>query len=225
MEVSCSDFVTTSRYSRIETLLRYCSGMGRPRLHDARTASTLLDEAERIVEAEGLGALTVRRVATAAGTTTRAVYTAYGSKEALVIALGARGFDLLRERLEALPETADPAADLVEAGVAVFRRFATEHPTLFRISIQRALPDPSLFAGYLDAAREALIVLHRRVGRLETAGRLGDRSVHDAAAEFHSLCEGLAAMELRGMLRAGEEERLWRDALGALVRGFALLPT
>jgi len=199
--------------------------MGRPRLHDARTASTLLDEAERIVEAEGLGALTVRRVATAAGTTTRAVYTAYGSKEALVIALGARGFDLLRERLEALPETADPAADLVEAGVAVFRRFATEHPTLFRISIQRALPDPSLFAGYLDAAREALIVLHRRVGRLETAGRLGDRSVHDAAAEFHSLCEGLAAMELRGMLRAGEEERLWRDALGALVRGFALLPT
>jgi AcrR family transcriptional regulator len=199
--------------------------MGRPRLHDARTASALLDEAERIVEADGLGALTVRRVATAAGTTTRAVYTVYGSKEALVIALGARGFDLLRERLEALPETADPAADLVEAGVAVFRRFATEHPTLFRISIQRALPDPSLFAGYLDAAREALTVLHRRVGRLETAGRLGDRSVHDAAAEFHSLCEGLAAMELRGMLRAGEEERLWRDALGALVRGFALLPT
>ena len=52
--------------------------MGRPRLHDARTASALLDEAERIVEAEGLDALTVRRVAAAAGTTTRAVYTAFG---------------------------------------------------------------------------------------------------------------------------------------------------
>jgi AcrR family transcriptional regulator len=195
--------------------------MGRPRLHDARTAAALLSQAEEIVEADGLDALTVRRVAAEAGTTTRAVYTAFGSKDALVIALGARGFDLLRDGLEALPETAEPGDDLVEAGVAVFRRFATGHPTLFRVSIQRALPDPRLFAGYVDAAREALAVLHRRVGRLEAAGRLGDRTVQDAAAEFHSLCEGLAAMELRGMLRQGQEERLWRDALGALVRGFA----
>ena len=199
--------------------------MGRPRLHDARTAAALLSRAESIVEAEGLEALTVRRVAAAAGTTTRAVYTAFGSKDALVIALGARGFDLLRDALEALPETADPADDLVEAGASVFRRFATGHPTLFRISIQRALPDPRLFAGYVDAAREALAVLHRRVSRLEPAGRLGDRTVQDAAAEFHSLCEGLAAMELRCMFQAGEEERIWRDALGALVRGFALPPT
>jgi AcrR family transcriptional regulator len=164
----------------------------------------------------------VRRAAAAAGTTTRAVYTAFGSKDALVIALGARGFDLLREQLEALPETSDPADDLVEAGVGVFRRFATEHPTLFRISIQRTLPDPALSAGYVDAAREALAALHRRLARLEATGRLGERSVPDAAAEFHSLCEGLAAMELRGGLRAGDEARLWRDALGALVRGFAL---
>jgi AcrR family transcriptional regulator len=199
--------------------------MGRPRIHDARTAAALLSRAEVIVEAEGLDALTVRRVAAAAGTTTRAVYTAFGSKDALVVALGARGFDLLRDALEALPETADPADDLVEAGVAVFRRFATGHPTLFRISIQRTLPDPALFAGYVDSARVAMRALHGRVARLEAAGRLGSRSVADAATEFHALCEGLAAIELRGMLQSGEEERIWRGALGALVRGFALRPT
>jgi AcrR family transcriptional regulator len=199
--------------------------MGRPRVHDARTAAALLSRAEEIVEAEGLDVLTVRRVAAAAGTTTRAVYTAFGSKAALVIALGARGFDLLRDALEALPETADPADDLVEAGVAVFRRFATEHPTLFRISIQRTLPDPALFAGYVDAARAAMGALHGRIARLEADGRLGGRSVSDAATEFHALCEGLAAIELRRMLPAGEEERIWRSALGALVRGFALRPT
>jgi AcrR family transcriptional regulator len=199
--------------------------MGRPRIHDARTAAALLSRAEEIVEAEGLDALTVRRVAAAAGTTTRAVYTAFGSKDALVVALGARGFDLLRDALEALPETADPADDLVEAGVAVFRRFATGHPTLFRISIQRTLPDPALFAGYVDSARVAMRALHGRVARLEAAGRLGSRSVADAATEFHALCEGLAAIELRGMLQSGEEERIWRGALGALVRGFALRPT
>jgi AcrR family transcriptional regulator len=198
--------------------------IGRPRLHDAQTAAALLDEAERIVEAEGLDALTVRRVAAAAGTTTRAVYTAYGSKDALVVALGSRGFALLQHEVEAIPVTGDPAADLVEAGVAVFRRFATERPALFRISIQRALPDPALFAGFVQSARDALAALHDRVARLEAAGRLGPRSVADAAAEFHSLCEGLAAMELRGMFAMGAEERIWRDALGALVRGFAVEP-
>jgi AcrR family transcriptional regulator len=196
--------------------------MGRPRLHDDRTAAALVDEAERIVQADGLDALTVRRVATAAGTTTRAVYSVFGSKDALVIALGARGFDLLRDELEALPVTDDPAADLVEAGVMVFRRFAIVHPALFRISIQRALPDPSLFGGFVHAAWEALAVLHARVARVGVAGGLGGRAVPDAAAEFHSLCEGLAAMELRCMFSAGDEERLWRDALSALVRGFAL---
>lgn len=196
--------------------------MGRRRLHDEHTALALLDEAERIVETAGLDALTVRGVATAAGTTTRAVYTAFGSKDALVVALGGRGFELLQRAVETVPVTADPAADLVEAGVAAFRAFATERPALFRISIQRSLPDPALFAGFVAAAREALAALHDRVERLEAAGRLGPRTVPDAATEFHSLCEGLAAMELRGMFRAGEEERIWRDALGALVRGFAL---
>jgi AcrR family transcriptional regulator len=199
--------------------------MGRPRLHDAATAAALLAEAERIVEAEGFDTLTVRRVATAAGTTTRAVYTAFGSKDALVIALGARGFDLLREHLAALPEAADPAVDLVEAGVRVFRRFAVEHPALFRISIQRALPDPGLFQGFLLAGRAAMAALRSRIARLEPAGGLGGRTPADAAAEFHALCEGLAAVELRGMFRPGEAERIWRDALTALVRGFALPAT
>jgi AcrR family transcriptional regulator len=211
-----------SRYHESKRCCDILQPVGRPRLHDAHTAAALLDEAERIVQAEGLDALTVRRVATAAETTTRAVYTAFGSKDALVIALGARGFDLLRHALDALPVTGDPAADLVEAGVAVFRRFATNRPALFRISIQRTLPDPALFGGFVHAAREALAALHDRVARLEAAGRLGDRSVPDAAAEFHSLCEGLAAMELRGMFADGEEERIWRDALRALVRGFGV---
>jgi AcrR family transcriptional regulator len=197
------------------------SGMARPRTHDARTAAALLAAAEQIVESDGLAALTVRRVAEAVGTTTRAVYSVYGSKDGLVIALGAHAFDLLRERIGELPRTADPAADLVEAGVTVFRRFALEHPPLFRIGIQRALPEPGLATGFVAAAWAALAQLEALIERVDGAGLLGGRAVRDAACEFHSLCEGLAAMELRSALPSGEEEWLWRDALTALVRGFA----
>ena len=61
--------------------------------------------------------------------------------------------------------------------------------------------------------------LKARVDRLAGAQLLGGRTIDDAACEFHALCEGLAAVELRGMLGKGDGERLWRDALGALVTG------
>src|SRR5215475_13893329 len=99
-------------------MLRYAFVVvGRRKLHGEQTAEALLDTAERIVEADGIDALTVRRVADGAGTTTRAVYSLYGSKEGLIVALGLRAFDYLRTGLEARPQTADPAADLVDAGV------------------------------------------------------------------------------------------------------------
>jgi AcrR family transcriptional regulator len=197
--------------------------VGRKRLHGDETAVALLETAERIVESEGVEALTVRRVADGAGTTTRAVYSLYGSKEGLLVALGRRAFEYLRVELEALPKTTDPASDLVEAGLTVFRRLALEHPALLRVGVQWGdLPNPALAAGFLDDAREALGSLRGRVERLEGTGALGGRSVPDATREFHALCEGLAGMELRGLFPSGEEERVWRGALTTLVQGFAL---
>lgn len=197
--------------------------MGRRKLHGDRTAAALLEAAERVVETDGLEALTVRRVAEGAGTTTRAVYSIYGAKDGLVVALGRRAFDYLRERLDVLAVTDDPAADLVEAGVHVFRRLLVDHPALFRIGVQwGTLPDPQLAAGFRDAALQALAGLRDRVSRLDAAGALGGRAVPDATREFHALCEGLAAMELRSLLPDGDEERIWRNALTTLVRGFTI---
>ena len=196
--------------------------MGRPKQHDERTAATLLETAERIVEADGLDALSVRRVAEEAGTTTRAVYSVFGSKDALVVALGSRAFELLGSSLRALPATDDPAADLVEAGVAVFRRFAVDHPSLFGIGVQwNWTLTPGLASGFRATAVDALGDLRARVARLEAAGLLGGRPVPEATTAFHAQCEGLAALELRGMLPRGEEERIWRASLGAVVTGLA----
>jgi AcrR family transcriptional regulator len=197
--------------------------VGRPREHDESTAVSLLEAAERTVEAGGLAALSVRGVAADVGTTTRAVYSLFGSKDGLVVALGARAFDLLGAAVAALPETDDPAADLVEAGL-VFRRFAREHPALFTVGVQRALLTREQWHRFRDAASEALATLHVRLERLAADGGLGGRSVGEAAWQFHALCEGLAAAELRDPGLAGDPQERWRAALAALVRGFAVAP-
>jgi AcrR family transcriptional regulator len=197
------------------------SRVGRPREHDEQTAAALLEAAEQIVQAAGLEGLSVRGLAERVGTTTRAVYSLFGSKDGLLVALGARAFAMLGDAIARLPTTGDPAADLVEAGVAVFRSFAIEHPSLFRIGVQQTMVTPELATDFANAAAVALAGLEAKVARVKAAGLLGSRSVRDAACEFHALCEGLAAIELRGQLPAGEEMRIWRDAVTTLVAGFA----
>ena len=149
--------------------------MGRPREHNQDTATALLATAERTVEAHGLAALSVRAVAAQTGTTTRAVYSLFGSKDGLVVALGMRAYELLGAAVAGLPTTDDPAADLVDAGL-VFRRFAREHPALFTIGIQRALPSPELWDQFRAAAATALSVLCARIDRVGDRSGLGGRS-------------------------------------------------
>jgi AcrR family transcriptional regulator len=200
--------------------------MGRPREHDEQTRAALLAAAERLVAERGPAGLSVRAVAEAAGTTTRAVYSLFGSKDGLLVeALARDAFVFLFTENERLEETDDPAADLVDVGVLVFRRLVREHPALYRIAFQRIVP--GLDAGpELTATRQrAWNQLVAKVARLESAGLLGGKAPAEAAVEFNAMTEGLANAELRGsvlrLLPEGREEEAWRTALTTLVRGFS----
>jgi AcrR family transcriptional regulator len=195
--------------------------MGRPREHDERTAAALLAAAERAVAEGGPEALSVRGVAGEVGTTTRAVYSLFGSKDGLIAALGVQAFDFLRDGLGALAQTDDPAADLVETGL-VFRRLAIERPALYSIGVERDLPGLPPWQPVCAAADAAFDVLLEHVARLGRAGLLGDQSVHAATLQFHALCEGLATLERRGTRAPFDGERIWRAGLGALIAGFAV---
>ncbi|HET9732191.1 MAG TPA: TetR/AcrR family transcriptional regulator [Acidimicrobiales bacterium] len=194
--------------------------MGRPKEHGETTRIALLDAAERLVESGGIESLSIRRVADEVGTTTRAVYSLFGSKRGLVIALGSRAFEWLAAELDSLPITQDPKADLIDAGADVFRRLAVEHPSLFRIGVQQSGIGSDAAVGIVPAAEDALERLETRLERLRAAGGLQGRSLRQAAFEFHALCEGLAALELRCAFAAEESEHAWRSALGTLVSGF-----
>ena len=189
--------------------------MGRPREHDERTAAALLAAAERAVQHGGIEALSVRGVAAEVGTTTRAVYSLYGSKDGLVAALAARPFELLREGLESVPVTDDAAADIVAAAL-MYRRFSNEHPSLWALGVQYVPRSETVRV----VAWESLDLLKKKLGRL----RLRDRTVDQATLQFHALCEGMAAVERRAMPGISDWETMWRQAFEALVAGFAAQP-
>ena len=196
--------------------------MGRPRLHDETTERELLAAAEALLAAEGVEAISVRRLAEAAGTSARAIYSVFGDKAGLLRALFDEAFVALQQDLESLPVTDDPLADVVACGTQGFRRWALARPHLFHLVFDA----PQQTVRPLRPAQsgvEAFDRLLARVRRCADAGLLPKAQVGDIGIAFHALCEGLAALEMRRRFpltpdRDPAED--WDRALTALLNGF-----
>jgi hypothetical protein len=96
---------------------------------------------------------------------------------------------------------------------------------MFRVAVQRTVGPRELDEAFRPTRIQALHGLRARVERLAQAGLLNGRLVRDVIRQFHALCEGLAALELRGVIPQQEGARIWQDALSALVTGFASPPS
>jgi AcrR family transcriptional regulator len=197
--------------------------MGRPRLHDEKTERELLAAAEALLAAEGVEGLSVRRLAEAAGTSSRAIYSVFGGRDGLVRALFREGFVALDARLATLPETDDLAADLVAAGVEGFRGWALARPQLFRLLFEARPPPIAPGPAESDPGVRAFGRLVAKVGRCTAAGLMPRGREREIALSVHALCEGLTGLELRGrfpLSPAHDPEAAWRQSLSALVRGY-----
>jgi AcrR family transcriptional regulator len=192
--------------------------MGRPREHDAATRERLLAAAARISAEEGWEAVSVRRVAEEAGTSTRAVYSLFGSKQGLEEALHEAMFERLRELMRETPSSGDVWADLLAMRHA-YRRWATERPeryaALMRFTGPRAAPrSPTGLA----LAQAASAELQEAIARCARAGLMAERDVEALTMQWRAVAHGLAEFENHGILEDADEA--WRSVLTALVDGY-----
>ena len=91
---------------------------------------TLIDIAARLLAEEGPRALSTRRIAAEADTSTMAVYTHFGSMSGLVREIVYEGFARLENHFGRVSETDDPVADLCVHGRA-YRGNATANSHLY----------------------------------------------------------------------------------------------
>jgi AcrR family transcriptional regulator len=193
--------------------------MGRPREHDEETRERLLEAAERVSATDGWDALTVRRVAEEADTSTRAVYALFGSKEGLEQALHEAMFLRLRELSQGRAREDDPALDLIELALA-YRRWATERPERYAIAVHRFLGERSAPRSEegLAVARSALDELRQVTRRCHDAGLLPGREVEEVIVQMRTAVHGLAEFENLGLL--GPDPRShWMTVVRALIDG------
>ena len=199
--------------------------MGRPRLHDQSTERDLIRAAEGLLASEGAEGLSVRRLAQAAGTSARAIYSVFGSMEGLLGALFREAFLALIADLDAQAVTDDPMADLIALGAQGFRAWALKRPALFGLVFGGRPLEPDVHDA--DAGVQAFGRLVARVRRCSAAGLFPAGGEPAIAMSFHALCEGMASLELRGRFPVDpvdDPAEAWRQALTALVNGYRTAP-
>jgi AcrR family transcriptional regulator len=103
-----------------------------PRRSDPKTRDALVDIGARLLSLEGPDALSTRRIAAEAGTSTMAVYTHFGGMNGLVREMVYEGFRRLRDEFARVTVTDDPVADAATYGRA-YRRNALANPHLYPI--------------------------------------------------------------------------------------------
>lgn len=152
------------------------------RYHHGDLPAVLLQTAGKILEKEGLDAVTVRSLTRRTGVSRAAPYRHFRHREALLAALAAEGYAMLgRAQREAA------AAGGLRAMGEAYVRFALRHPQRFRL----------MFGGQLKIAKHpalrnvALKTFEGLSGAL--AARVGDaRGARDASIAAWALVHGLA---------------------------------
>ena len=114
----------------------------------------LVAEARRLIENEGAATLTMRRLADRVGIRAPSLYKHLPDKGALEAAVIATG---LEDAAVAFETAVDTAADPLPALAAAYRRFALDHPHLYRLMNTGPLPRQHLPPGLEDRAAAPLL--------------------------------------------------------------------
>jgi len=168
--------------------------------HHGDLRETLLTACLRLIGTEGIGAVSLRRVAREAGVSPGAPYHHFADRAALLGALAGRGFALLAADLTAVREkTDDPVTALTEITDA-YVAFAIDHPAYFRLMFRPELSQPDKDAEAEQAGEAAFAALADTVADCVRVGALPADSTGVLTVAVWSLGHGIASLWLDGQL-------------------------
>ncbi len=164
-------------------------------LHDA-----LVRAGRTILEKDGLPALSLRRVARAAGVSPAAPYHHFPDKQALLDAVATQGFDALTSAMEThMAKETDPHARLDASGVG-YVVFAVENPALFRLMFGAREPELSKDASLIKAGERAYDVLQTAVAEISPDGTASPL----VCLRLWALVHGIAKLILEGGVKPAD---------------------
>ncbi|MBO0827499.1 MAG: TetR/AcrR family transcriptional regulator [Streptosporangiales bacterium] len=190
------------------------------RYHHGSLRTALLSRAEEVLREDGVGALSLRRLARDMGVSHAAPGRHFADKRALLDALAVAGFERLTTALERAGRRGRSFRGRVRAMAAAYVEFATTEADLLDL----------MFAGKHspDASAELLAAGERMgdaaLGIVRDGQHSGDVRQGDPeriGLVLLAAVHGVAGMLTSGMVPAGVRDRMLTDVVDTVVRGVA----
>ena len=195
--------------------------MPRPKIHDEALRLRLLEHAVRTLSEYGVDALSLRKLAAHAGTSTTAVYSLFGGKPGLLNAVFDEAFRRFGEPIINVPITDDPREDLFALAMA-YRASALAEPHFYQVMFgpigATVSPDPQT----IERAKRAFRPVFEMVRGAIAAGLLNADNPTAVATTMWATVHGMVSLELRSLLpsQAGDPAELYRQAVLAVGAGW-----
>ena len=166
-------------------------------------AREIVDAARAIVDAEGLDALTMRRIAERLGIRAPSLYKHFPDKQALEAAIISAAFE---EQAEVFEQAVAGSDDPLAALAAAYRTFALAHPHLYRLMTDQELRRDLLVPGVEERAGLSVY---------RAAGEDADR-----ARAAWAFAHGMALLEIANRFPPGADiDAAWREGIRAFQPG------
>lgn len=168
--------------------------------HHGALREELISACIALIESEGIGAVSLRRVAREAGVSPGAPYHHFADRAALLTAIAVRGAqqlerDLRQARADA-PTPVRALAQLIEAYV----RFAREHTAYLRLMYRPELATPEKDPEAAAATNAALQILTEVVRDCQRAGTAPTGDPEPLVLMVWAIATGIATLWLDGPL-------------------------
>jgi AcrR family transcriptional regulator len=205
----------------LTSMARMRSGAAKKELLDD-VRGRVLTAAVKLIEKDGLAALSMREVARAAGVSHQAPYHYFEDRESILAAIAQEGFTVLATRLESAARASESASVRIETLGRIYVEFACEHPALFRVMFRPDFVDAERFPQMKRCSERAFDVLPTAIQACIAEGVPPEPSVQALMVLGWSMVHGLACLLLDGPLEqklpelAKQRDTLIREVMTAL---------
>jgi AcrR family transcriptional regulator len=169
--------------------------------HHGDLKNALIKAGTEVLAQNGVGGLSLRKVAKKAGVSHTAPYAHFADKQALIAAISTEGFRQLYEQVVSLTEryANDPAQQLLETAWT-YVQFAMSDPDQFKIMFSSVLEKEKEYPDFVEMSQRTFQQVVAIVVRCQEAGVLREGVGELTAVITWSAVHGLIALLLEGQI-------------------------